>query len=563
MFFLAATAALALSSCTSDDLVQAPEVNGAEDGAVSFSAYVGRENRATINNLDAIKASGFGVYAYEQGTTAWSTYRASNTVPNFFYNQQVTYGTLEHYVLKASVSNEDYAALSTAFQAYFEDTADSHTKKGGAPTTISITDYNTAIEADADDAAACTAVYTSGATAEWEYKPVKYYSNNAGAKHSFFAYAPYNASAKVVFSADGPSIRYTSTEDYDLLWALPTIDKQKADIDERITFNFKHALSKVSFTASTFVDDVHPAHSESAVAENTEVVLRSVKFVGNVPSKGRVSLTTGDWTIEASEESAYEFCPAAGITFDNTEDGDLDVSSNNMVIPTDAATKVQVQVVYDVITTDATNPKNSSTITNTVTSVEEYSLVAGVAYKFNLDLGLTSVKFKATVADWNADEATDVDLPNNHMYHALSSVSISDAPTEMSALYTTTTEPSNHAVSDYWYSPATKVLKVGNGTAYTDAAAKAYYKDAELYVVSTAGSACSLSTPDAVSYGSPVKYYLLSAPTDELTATTVYSLNVNSKGQIQIGADASLAASWVAPTNNAYYTFGGNLYQWK
>lgn len=492
LLYAAAAAAMVLASCTPKN---EPTKTEANDGAIAFGVYTGAMSRAYANPGDPIAdasdlalAGGFGVYAYEQGTTAWSTYRAGNTYPNFFYNQNVV---------------------------------------------------------------------STDAGATWTYAPVKYYSNNEGALHSFFAYAPYSASVKSVFTNEGPAVRYqAATDNYDLLYALPTLNKTKADIHEKIQFNFQHALSKVSFVAETFVDDVHPGsgpHGASAVETGTTVTLRSVKFVGNVPSKGLMSLTTGDWTVEASEESAYEFAPATPvIEFTNTVTGPLPVSSNNLVIPTTGSNKVKVQVVYDVTTIDTENPQNSSTITNTVTSVEEFPLAKGTAYMFHLDLGLTSVKFAADVVDWDADQDKYVDLPNNHKYELITLASLAAAPTVAAV-----SEVSTLANTGIEYN-TTDGCMYNAGTKFS--AAAVYVANNKIYTIAADGSVV-ITTPEAFEVSGT--YYLVSAPSSALAPTPVYSLNVNSEGKIQTGANASLPASWVAPTADAYYTFGGNLYQWK
>ena len=366
IFILAAAAAFVLSSCSNEEIVKAPEAQ--EDGAVVFGAYAGRNTRATAIGDVATLASnnGFGVFAYEQGTTAWATYRASNTYPNFMYNQQVT-----------GAANSDGS-------------------------------------------------YT------WTYAPVKYFSNNLNAKHSFFAYAPYKANPSVVFSKtnQGPAIRYNgSTDDYDLMWGANTTtawyDLGKLGVTDKITFNFKHALAKVGFEVTYFVDDVHGTdHTEGTdkLADGTEILVRSVKFIGNVPSQGILDLYDGKWTIETTEESAYEIVPANPIKFTSANNANdyKDIKSDMMVIPTLSGSDVKIQVVYDVITTDKDNPKNSSVVTNVIESEDAYPLVAGTAYTFKLDLGLTSVKFAATTADWSTTSNHNVDLPNNYSYSLLS-----------------------------------------------------------------------------------------------------------------------------------------------
>ena len=371
IFILAAAAAFVLSSCSNEEIVKAPEAQ--EDGAVVFGAYAGRNTRAdAIGDVKGlVENDGFGVFAYEQGTTPWATYRASNTYPNFMYNQHV---------------------------------------EGEMLDLIS---------------------------AKWTYAPVKYFSNNLNAKHSFFAYAPYKANPSVVFSKtnQGPAIRYNaSTDDYDLMWGARDekawYDLGKLGITDKITFNFRHALAKVDFKVAYFVDAVHTGHSEGTdkLAAETKIQVRSVKFIGNVPSQGILDLYDGKWTIETTEESAYEIVPPTDkpIIFDSTDDANSyqDIKSNMMVIPTLSGSNVKIQVVYDVITTDELNPKNSSVVTNVIESPADYALIAGTAYTFKLDLGLTTVKFDATTADWSTTSGDNVDLPNNYSYSELSVTTI-------------------------------------------------------------------------------------------------------------------------------------------
>lgn len=343
ILFMAA-AALALASCSSESDLAGDVTQNDGNVAVSFAdPYLGG-TRATV--IGTSNFENFGVYAYEQGTTAWDTYRSSNVYPNFFYNQDVT----------------------------------------------------------------------KQSDGSWTYSPVKYFSNNQGAKHSFFVYAPYNASNNAIFSManDAPVIRYSAKEDYDLLWAPAIIDKVKPGVNEKLAFHFQHALSKVSFDVAPFIDEVHGTHNDGTVAAGTTITVRSVKFTGKVPSQGLLNLRDGKWTIEATEEGAYEITEP--VSFDNSDNGATDhpkrkdLISNMMVIP---ANGVKVKVVYDVTTVDETNPKNNSTVTNTVESEGSFNLLKGTAYKFHLDLGLTSVKFTADVVDWPAETNEVVDLPNN------------------------------------------------------------------------------------------------------------------------------------------------------
>ncbi|MCQ2335379.1 MAG: fimbrillin family protein, partial [Paludibacteraceae bacterium] len=81
--YAAAAAAMVLASCTPKN---EPTKTEANDGAIAFSAYVGTQSRATVNHLAEIQTAGFGVFAYDQGKAAYTTYSSNSSYPNFMFN---------------------------------------------------------------------------------------------------------------------------------------------------------------------------------------------------------------------------------------------------------------------------------------------------------------------------------------------------------------------------------------------------------------------------------------------------------------------------------------------
>ena len=83
-----------------------------------------------------------------------------------------------------------------------------------------------------------------------------------------------------------------------------------------------------------------------------------------------------------------------------------------MILPQETTCKIEV--TYDVITTDGALSGGNSTITNVVTSdAFNFTFASGYAYNFCLHLGMTSVKFDATVSDWNEVDDIAVNVPLN------------------------------------------------------------------------------------------------------------------------------------------------------
>lgn len=123
--FPAAIAALALSSCSSDEMLEnvvSPE--NEKQAPVLFSGYVARGTRATLltdNNslkFNTVSGNGFGVYAYEHGTATIEDYTKSQIAPNFFSNQQVKASDVS-YTLKASLTPAEFENLSNAAQLLY------------------------------------------------------------------------------------------------------------------------------------------------------------------------------------------------------------------------------------------------------------------------------------------------------------------------------------------------------------------------------------------------------------------------------------------------------------
>lgn len=376
MLFLAATAALALSSCSSEDGLQQETANEG-NVAVAFDNYIERTTRSTdLLDNTTIQTTGFGVYGYDHGTTKIVDYTSSDITPNFFNNQKITY------------------TAST-----------------------------------------------------WQYSNIKYWPNNPGAMLSFYAYAPYDGTISTDVTSNprlilngnnnGPALYYKVPTDLtkivDLCWGaefsatpeLAPVNKQKPTISTKIKFNFKHAFARYGFNIEVFNDEMtdgngHNDVTNKNIKQGTTIKINSIKLVGNFANEGSLRLYDGQWNAQISNTAEYElkdqFNPiiADGIVYDEAKN-EIPLFADNktyfMMIP---GGKFRIQIDYDVITEDANMPDGKTTTNNVITSEKSYEAVAGVATDFHINLGMTTVKFDATVKDWNSSVNTEeVDLPNN------------------------------------------------------------------------------------------------------------------------------------------------------
>jgi len=351
----------------------------------------------------------------------------------------------------------------------------------------------------------------------WKYEPVRYWPNEYGSsavsddydKVSFFAYAPYvtvnGASGKVTDTGNAdwgitqisrntasgdPIVKYIASfkqnEAVDLLWAvseetnwgivedgsiqeftpgMPWLDvKRPAQINQRLKFNFRHALAKMRVNVDAVADQFE---GKKSADEKTRIWIRSVRFNG-FAMKGALNLNNenantpywmnyngigdleadGDVMVYDGRRDGKEAMSNAKATNekslglnpkfieDDTSfyDGSWATGENNTgvdgttsplfdgggifyVIPLDDD-EVNVEIVYDVETIDknmgytlADGKTPGTAVENRISKVIKFapsagssdavtSIEAGKSYQINLHLGMNSVKFDAEVMAW-------------------------------------------------------------------------------------------------------------------------------------------------------------------
>ena len=485
IYSIIATAIIAVgfTACTQSDFVEtsAPDVSATSiDNAIQFGTYLGKTgttragDNGAIDNTTTLQSKGFGVFAFNTGSTNWANDQ-STYYPNFMYNQQVTYGS----------STWSYTPLK-----YWPNGID----------------------------AANTASTPSNSATESGVQQL-----------SFFAYAPYvNASNDGTFSpaettgitgltannaTTAPKVTYalTSTSNgfligsnVDLLWGLRgsasysetdnganagtvgtdyNVNLTKQTTGETVDFLFKHALTKVGGSAGLkIVADLDAnGYGETGIGSKDATTLITVRSItiGNVvnavTTTGTFNLATGVWTatnnpsIAASTPINLAFnadgtdskiilnsdiaeavttsntnCPIWNSTQWETNNGSSAASGTAIggvtttaknvynadgdafyLIPGQNDQTLTVTVDYVVRTYDAklAAPSNDvsncskveQTITNTVT-LPAATLKPNKYFTLVLHLGLTSVRFSALVDSWDVVDDDDVEeiwLPSN------------------------------------------------------------------------------------------------------------------------------------------------------
>ena len=368
-FYLMAFAAMsvmAMSSCSSsDEPNDGPEFSKT---AINFDSYLGRDAKTRASVTKDVKD--FGVFAFYTGNTVWKDY-ASKSEPNFMGNQQVT-GT------KSNASDWTYT-----------------------------------------------------------YSPVKYWPNNEGERLSFFAYSPYDANAKWNYDATNKYgyLTYTVPADIkkqiDFLACLSsdaTVDLVKQNDDAKISFDFKHTLSRIGFKVAYSKDtNSYDEDNNDPIDANTTVQIDSIK-IGDEAVKDSGFYTTGNLNFDATGKIDWKNClgnQAYTLRADNFNTSVANNVTNKyqylntdssyiMMFPQDFTGKgFPIEIVYTVTTADDKVSDKKVTIKNTIKSVVKgMNFVAGKAYTFKLLLGLTSVKTSATIkSGWSTTDDKTVEFP--------------------------------------------------------------------------------------------------------------------------------------------------------
>ena len=428
-----AMASMMLTACSNAD--EAPTKSTAPstgDTAINFGAYMNRSvsRGGAVGELTGaaeLQGAGFGVLAYYTDNKPY----APDALPNFMYNQQVTYAG----------SAWTYSPLKYWPNEYGADAA------------------STGVD-----------------------------------MLSFFAYAPYTqvdltsgmveapndqtgiiALTRATENGD-PKVRYVASLDpatkVDLCWANPIMNKIKTDYasDGKVAFNFCHALASINV-------QIDASDDGAALDANTRIYVRSVTFEG-FALKGDLDLNKStEFTAPATTAKPLWYEPyinssligEAVTIFDGRRDGREGVADmpnekpvgfnpaiiqsekyttpafasttpgvvkgavnlfnsatttdDIYVIPTDMP--LRVTIAYDVETYDenllsgflSDGQAHGSTIENVITKKvtlggNDLTLEAGKKYTIGLHLGTRSVKADATIAAW-VTEATpgEANLP--------------------------------------------------------------------------------------------------------------------------------------------------------
>ena len=443
VFALAAIAAVTVS-CNTKLESDTPKD---EPVAVDFSAYLNRgvTTKAGVTGeltTDGLKeADGFGVFAYY---TADEPYSGASG-PSFMYNEKISWdGSKWGYSPIKYWPNEFGAAASS-------DEVDRITFFAYAPY-VAVTPSNGMVTSTENT----TGIVALSRNSVGGDPIVKYIVSLDPTKCVDLCWGV--SREGLTNSVDGSNNHVAA--------GAPYIDVVKLKLGDKIDYDFRHALSAINVTIDAAVDATTVGTDVDA---NTKIFIRSVSFEG-LATKGALNLNSTAANGPLWTDYSGSGTPLAEVltVYDGRRDGkegvEGAVASNEtplglnpvliqdkpytssvtpgvtktavnlfnsttttapvFVIP--SSEPLKVTLVYDVETKDdklstllSDGVTHGSTVENVISKNiqiggSDFSLEAGKKYTIALHIGLTSVKFDASVSPWADGQSASADLPQNN-----------------------------------------------------------------------------------------------------------------------------------------------------
>ena len=271
----------------------------------------------------------------------------------------------------------------------------------------------------------------------WEYSPLKFWPGNSTDKLSFFAYAPYStggANGITLTNATGttdPSLAFELQTDQkdmvDLVVSTAKKDQQQTTASGKVTFDFKHVLTRVTMKAKT----------DKSISSNAETKVYitgiSLKHTTKLAGEATINMNDATWTLPGTintskflsspyalaatssngvlklENPAWKGYITPAVSINETAASLFTADQYLFFIPIDGATgttsadEVKASITYDI----ATIPSSGASTAAVSSFTKEVDLGTGVfaqgkAYAFTFTIGLNSIEVDVTDSfDWD------------------------------------------------------------------------------------------------------------------------------------------------------------------
>lgn len=251
---------------------------------------------------------------------------------------------------------------------------------------------------------------TKGATA-WSYGDQVYWQREQ--YHSFFGYSLRNGQATSTVESGVPKLTYTpvvsALQQQDLMVAKAQFNKQYTEeSDNKVKFEFVHALSQVKFSARLAYDNLSGKDAVITGITIHGIVGQGTTQLNQIGSNGSVV-----WNLEESTKANYQLGVKPGVILSTTNQSVTATDGMLMLLPQSLKNQ-RVTIDY---TIDGTSKQP---IEATITAGE---WVNNTIYHYYLtldlsqDLGKPIIIGDPTVIEWEKEQIENLDPPVSGSLH--------------------------------------------------------------------------------------------------------------------------------------------------
>ncbi|MBE6262963.1 MAG: fimbrillin family protein [Prevotella sp.] len=422
-----------------------------EKTSISFDTYnaksaIVRSSRAGYAGdmtTAMLQKEGFGVIAYYTASTNFSSW--SIEAPNFMYNTKVSVAGANG----TDPSNDPWTYSPTVYWPNGNATADNAGAAGAGGGKLSFFAYapytavtpNTGV-ATGDATSGIKGLTSNSSTSA----PSVSYSLNGGVDLLWGTAGTNGAAVSGNTAQAGTTLTDTGGK------APVNVDLTKMKTNGKVNFLFKHALARIG-SINVLADIDNDGAATGGSLSNTKIYVESVTIENGVTTgespvstligDGTLDLTTGVWTPGSNKftlsksisggslnseirvastdpetvgtKTWEQIFTTAGVTTTTPTSIFSSGSASPIMLIPGADQNIRVSISYYVTSKDDNLSRGYTWIPQTVSkTISLGTLEMNKSYSLTLHLGLNSVKFTASVSDWdNAASSLSVDLPVN------------------------------------------------------------------------------------------------------------------------------------------------------
>ena len=243
----------------------------------------------------------------------------------------------------------------------------------------------------------------------WTYPNIAYWPAD-GSNLNFYSFAPYNGAGitKTAFATTTPTIGFAIQSDWnDMVDFVAAKNEDVNSPSTAVSVQFKHVLTRISFTAKTSV----------TLATGTTVTVTGLEFLGSNNNAGSCFYESGSynikdeaWSGEAAKAENYSVLTGANVGITNTPAELLGTGKYLFCIPVTSlqADKIKVKLTYTITSNGVTSTKAETV------SIPASHFAKGTAYVYAFVINMKGIAFTvdSTIPAWGNGGSNDFTVNN-------------------------------------------------------------------------------------------------------------------------------------------------------